>query len=352
MPQTERMMFSKVALPVTVILGATQVDAAVLYVPSKQYRSIQSAINAAVDGDTVQLAPGEFVERCVVQGKRIVIRGSGSSTTTLRPPQGGDCLSIPEGDPSAFELSDVTVTGGSSLYGHAVVSLAGTGPKTVRRCVFVENPGWAALNVFGDGSAVEDCAFDRNGLGASIAFGQGIVLRRCKFSDNHQLNSAGGGPWVPSDIDAYSCSFSASDCDFVRGISIGGAPVRVVAVGQFTRCRFSALQGGTASVFQSYNSDAVARFEYCDFCACPEPRFAGSGQFIDAGGNSVSTTCIAPCPTDLVHDGATNGADMAVLLNFWGTNGSQYPGVDLNNDGIVNGTDLAMLLNAWGPCPQ
>ncbi len=79
----------------------------------------------------------------------------------------------------------------------------------------------------------------------------------------------------------------------------------------------------------------------------PEGRFVA----ISAGG-TVETGVRCSCSTDLVHDGATNGADMAVLLNFWGTNGAQFPGVDINNDGIVDGTDLAMLLNAWGPCPQ
>jgi hypothetical protein len=43
---------------------------------------------------------------------------------------------------------------------------------------------------------------------------------------------------------------------------------------------------------------------------------------------------------------------MAVLLNFWNTDGSQYPGVDLNNDGVVDAGDIAVLLNAWGQCAQ
>lgn len=43
---------------------------------------------------------------------------------------------------------------------------------------------------------------------------------------------------------------------------------------------------------------------------------------------------------------------MAVVLNFWGTSGAQFPGVDLNSDGIVNAADLSELLNSWGACPE
>ena len=41
-----------------------------------------------------------------------------------------------------------------------------------------------------------------------------------------------------------------------------------------------------------------------------------------------------------------SGADVAVLLNFWGTDGTGYPGVDLDGDGIVGGTALATMLGA------
>jgi hypothetical protein len=58
------------------------------------------------------------------------------------------------------------------------------------------------------------------------------------------------------------------------------------------------------------------------------------------------------CPADFIADGTVNAADLGVMLNFWGTDGSGYPGVDLDNDGIVGAADLATLLSAWGPCPQ
>ena len=49
-------------------------------------------------------------------------------------------------------------------------------------------------------------------------------------------------------------------------------------------------------------------------------------------------------PADLNIDGHVDGADLAMLLNQWGTNGT----ADLDHDSLVGGSDLAILLNAWG----
>ncbi len=322
-----------------------------LFVPSKSYSTIQSAVDAANDGDTIHLAAGQFVESVLVQGKSIVIRGAAQQSTIWRAPKGLQCLSIPDGSVIPFELSDLTVTGSASTYGHASVDLQGSGAKRVVRCTFSQNSGWAALNVYGDGSTVADCLFVQNGLGASIAFGQGISMQRCEFRDNSQTQSAGGGPWAPADLDAYACTLSVQQCQFINGSS-DGAPVRVYATVDFDQCAFSSGEGGVASAIQAYDSVATVRLGQTSFCESPEPRLAGTARFIDLGGNSVSEFCAPLCPADLVPDNTVNGADIAIVLNFWGTDGSQFPGVDIDADGIVNGADLAAVLNAWGPCQQ
>jgi len=81
---------------------------------------------------------------------------------------------------------------------------------------------------------------------------------------------------------------------------------------------------------------------------------AGSCYLIRVGGYQsaqgtgvLNITCgDGTCIGDLDGNGVVNGADLGVLLNQWGTNGS----ADLNGDGVVNGADLGMLLNAWGDC--
>jgi len=73
----------------------------------------------------------------------------------------------------------------------------------------------------------------------------------------------------------------------------------------------------------------------------------GLGSIVEAGVDGVKITLIA-CDAsaniaDLNGDGVVNGADLAILLTQWGTNGP----ADINNDGVVNGADLAILLTNW-----
>lgn len=53
-----------------------------------------------------------------------------------------------------------------------------------------------------------------------------------------------------------------------------------------------------------------------------------------------------PCPSDIDHDGAVGGADLAALLGNWGNSGTG----DLDGSGAVDGSDLAIVLGNWGAC--
>ena len=78
------------------------------------------------------------------------------------------------------------------------------------------------------------------------------------------------------------------------------------------------------------------------------------GTFADVNLNGVPDCCddgapCAPCHGDVNADGTVNGADISVLLGYWGQSGKNVVG-DITGDGIVNGADLAQLLGSWGPC--
>jgi hypothetical protein len=70
----------------------------------------------------------------------------------------------------------------------------------------------------------------------------------------------------------------------------------------------------------------------------------------DFNSNGIPDVC--ECASDLNANHWVNGADLGVLLAFWGPRSSAFPAADLTNDGDVNGADLGYLLNAWGPCPN
>ena len=54
-----------------------------------------------------------------------------------------------------------------------------------------------------------------------------------------------------------------------------------------------------------------------------------------------------PCPADLTDDGEVSGADLGIVLIWWG-----LPEGDITGDGITDGLDLSFLIGAWGPCPE
>ena len=56
------------------------------------------------------------------------------------------------------------------------------------------------------------------------------------------------------------------------------------------------------------------------------------------------------CSADVNGDSMVNGADIAIVLGYWGPASSTMPGADIDADGSVNAQDLGILLAEWGEC--
>ena len=84
----------------------------------------------------------------------------------------------------------------------------------------------------------------------------------------------------------------------------------------------------------------------CNLNGVPDDCDIAAGTSADADGDGFPDECYPPlCPADLDGDGQVNAADLAALLDSWGTGK-----VDLDGDGNTNAADLAALLSAWGGC--
>ena len=79
-----------------------------------------------------------------------------------------------------------------------------------------------------------------------------------------------------------------------------------------------------------------------------------NGQLTDANTNGIPDICEGPTchDIDLNLNGIVDGADLGVLLAFWGPASPAFPRADINGDGLVNGADLGIVLAFWGPCPN
>ncbi len=86
----------------------------------------------------------------------------------------------------------------------------------------------------------------------------------------------------------------------------------------------------------------------CDSDGLPDNCEIASDHGADKNANGRLDACELAWG-DLNLDGIVNGADLSVLLAFWGV--PQAPVGDINGDGIVAGADLAFLLGHWGVVP-
>lgn len=176
-----------------------------------------------------------------------------------------------------------------------------------------------------------------------------------------------GGIWLLSDTGA----FGFGDRVFVSGAIIdpcftipecqAGGCVDVALIQPCGETYFS----GCGEVVGSFScglallaDDGTGFYVLADFGSSQEgDRIFVEGP-IDPGCKEGSGFCacidnesVQPCipQGDLNGDGVVNGADLGLLLGFWGTCAPFQIGCsgDLNFDGLVNGADLGRLLGNW-----
>ena len=100
--------------------------AATLNVPS-QYATIQDGIDAALGGDTVLVAPGNYRESIDFSGKAIAVRSSGGACVTTIDAliSGGSVVTFASGEGPDSLLEGFTVTNGYGTYMGLGLSLGG-----------------------------------------------------------------------------------------------------------------------------------------------------------------------------------------------------------------------------------
>lgn len=129
-----------------------------------------------------------------------------------------------------------------------------------------------------------------------------------------------------------------------------GAPLRAVS-GPYQGCaQFVDVAGDCDGDLIPDRAEIAAGAPDCDSNVVPDACDIAAGA-PDDDGNGVPDSCeVVPCYADLSGNGIVTAADLALLLDEWGTSGAGA-GADLNHDGVVGSADIAFLLAAWGPCP-
>ncbi len=351
-------MNSRLGIVASFGLVATSATADVLNVPA-DYPTIQSAIAAAVAGDEVLVAAGTYFEAIDLLGKAVTLRGAAGAESTIIDGTGLDTSVIrcASGEGAETLIAGFTITrgvAGSPIPGQPGFRFGGglfvkDASPTIEACRFIDNRAG-----FGGGayflrseSVIRDCLFHDNlantdGGGAQF-FDGAVSIEDCMFTLNKAPQGHGGGAHFVIGLPTVTdCTFSNNNATVGGGFSFFTNGSAMAATGLAVNSNIASGTGGGIWLNVGADQLLLSGSEVCS--NFPNPI---SGDYIDLGKNLFCTGC----PGDLNNNGIIDGADISVMLGFWGFSGIGIPvPADLDNDGVVSGSDLATLLSNWGSC--
>ncbi len=197
-------LMKKTAVCFLAVLICNSAIAAVRYVPD-EYPTIQAAVNACKDFDTVIVAPGRYSgsgnRNITFNGKAITVRSTDPSdpqivsTTVIDCEDKGRAFVFYMGEKADSTVAGLTVTKGYGLLGGAIYCTSDSSPS-ISNCVIIDNSA-----VFGGGIAcasnktrpkISNCRLTANsalvGGGGIYCNGASPIIRNCIISGNFAPN--------------------------------------------------------------------------------------------------------------------------------------------------------------------
>jgi hypothetical protein len=271
------------------LAGATPCLAETINVPG-DHDSIQAAIDAASNGDVIEVAAGTWVERLDPAGKAITVRGTTDAS--------GDPITIVDGDAGG---SVITIDNNEAM------------DSTVFENLVIRNG--TGTDKFGQ----------THGGGIFVDFGDGVTIRNCHILDNEAEKGGGLFCWGYSRCEGST--FTGNRClwDFPYN---GSAIMKGDGFGQFLFVTDCTITGNYApgpetwAVFSFYSSTiGVTGSTICGNEAYECNNCSGSSNY-------VSDDCPISC--DPMDDTITNNDSLEVVqranrcecVKEWGSCGS------------------------------
>ena len=192
-----------------------------------QYTTIQAAIDAAVNGDTVIVSSGTYYESISFEGKNIVLRST--------DPDDWDVVAATIIDANSIgrvvyidangTLEGLTIQNGNSDDGGGICAIDCI--PTIKNCRVINNDGlsgggiqvWSCI----DGGEISNCVITGNNAseGGGIFCGvSSVFIRNCIIADN-TAGSTGGG------IYSSSASNSIRNCTIINNIASTGGGIYI-----------------------------------------------------------------------------------------------------------------------------
>ena len=265
-----------------VICLAVPAGATRLWVPV-EYTSIQSAINAAADGDSVLVEPGTYAERVNFKGRAVVVQSTMGPDSTWIDGGGVDaCVVMWSGEGAGSVLDGFTLYDGRYEYG-AGVHLNGAEP-TLRNLRFLDcNAATSGGGIYALGPSspvIESCSFlncTATDFGGGIAaYRASLTVERSIFSENSA--ATGGGIWVSRGTSLIL------NCTLDQNVATVGAHGAFQDSSNATLSNTIAVHATSSGLWADATTSATVR--YCDVW----------GNALDFDGLSAGEGCISEDP--------------------------------------------------------
>jgi hypothetical protein len=240
-------LVSILALAAVPFLSSAPASAGDLLVP-QAFPTIQAALDAAIDGDRVVVAPGVYAEQLDFLGKAVLLESTNPS------------------DP--LVVAATVIDGGNDPQLAGFPQAPGTGLRIVGAI------GGAVVR----GLTIRDFA-DENGFPSALEASNNllVVIDRCRFVDNIGTGGTTGGAYIRGAAQVVDCWFegNAGDGGFGGGLAIEAGNATVF------RCTFTgnrAIGGGGGGIAVIDGSTVVV-----DGCTFEGNDSTGGGIFVDDG---------------------------------------------------------------------
>lgn len=225
------------------------------------HETIQGAIDASSDGDTILVGPGRWVERLDLDGHSITLKGSAGPDSTIVDGTGkgrAPTLTCDDGENNATRIVDMTLIGGKGKNMIPRGEIQGGGVLIVDaspifiRCTMRDNHAQygsgGGASIIGGSPIFIDCTFQQNksdhiGGGLLVKEGQPRFIN-CTIADNVAPTGAGLYAWRGTSSSFLGCQFLGNEAE-----GHGGAVAAWDAELDFAQCHFrgnKAPLGGTA----------------------------------------------------------------------------------------------------------
>ncbi|MCE5340061.1 MAG: right-handed parallel beta-helix repeat-containing protein [Planctomycetaceae bacterium] len=368
--------------------------ATVRNVPS-QYGTIQAAINASVNGDTVVIAPGVYIgngNRDIdFSGKAITVRGANDNpndcvincTGTEDEPHNGFNFTYGEGGNSILEA--ITIRGG---YGYGGGIFISSSNPVINNCIICDNLvpegcGGGIYNTYGS-PIINKCIIRNNsgGWGAGIFnCGGSATISNCAILNNTGTIGCGAAiyNYSYSNANIRNCTISGNIMQgesvicgaYNNGVSptmsnciIWGNVASALIHGPMT-VTYSNMQGGYSGVGNINENPlfSAGGYHLTEFSPCVNvgnPNYQAEPGETDLDGNlrvlygqidMGAYEFVQITPGDIDADGDVDFVDYAVFASRWMYQDCAEPnwcsGADLNKNGSVDLYDLGKFVEYW-----